>query len=78
MFYTILIVAAIIVAIAWIAYGIWKFKIYREEKSQPKLRSERLVQSRKSFEEYMEKMKEFEEKRAERRKGQKNMNTKGE
>ena len=68
MFYTILIVTAIIVAIAWVIYGIWRFKIYREEENQPKPRSERLVQSRKSFEEYMLKMKEFEEKRAEERK----------
>lgn len=76
--YKLIIIGAIIVAIGWIAYGIWRFKIYREEKNQPKPRSERLVQSRKSFEEYMERMKEFEEKRAEKRERQKNMNTKGE
>lgn len=78
MFYTILIVAAIIMVIAWMAYGIWWYRNYRIEKNQPKPRSERLVQSRKSFEEYMLKMKEFEEKRAEEREHQKNMNTKGE
>jgi len=76
--YKLIIIGAIIVAIGWIAYGIWRFKIYREEKNQPKPKSERLVQSRKSFEEYMLKMKEFEEKKAEERESQKNMNTKGE
>jgi len=78
MFYTILIVAAIILAIGWIAYGIWWYRNCRIEKNQPKPRSERLVQSRKSFEEYMLKMKEFEEKKTEERERQKNMNTKGE
>lgn len=76
--YKLIIIGAIIVAIGWIAYGIWRFKIYREEKNQPKPKSERLVQSRKSFEDYMLKMKEFEEKKAEERERQKNVNMKGE
>ncbi|UCF00235.1 MAG: hypothetical protein JSV82_03960 [Planctomycetota bacterium] len=78
MFYMILIVIAIIVAIGWIAYGIWSYRVYREEKNKPRPKSERLVQSRKSFEEYMERMKEFEEKRALERKGKENKNVKGE
>jgi len=76
--YKLIIIGAIIVAIGWIAYGIWWYRNYHIERNQPKPRSERLVQSRKSFEEYMLKMKEFEEKKAEERERQKNMNTKGE
>ncbi|MEE9370013.1 MAG: hypothetical protein V3W45_00960 [Sedimentisphaerales bacterium] len=76
--YKLIIIGAIIVAIGWIAYGIWRFKIYREEKNQPKPRSERLVQSRKSFEDYMLKMKEFEKKKPYERKENENTNTKGE
>lgn len=71
--YKVLIVAAIIVAMGWIAYGVWRIKIYYKEKNQPKPRSERLEKSRKSFEEYMEKMKEFEKKRPYERKSQNSM-----
>lgn len=71
--YKLIIIGAIIVAIGWIAYGIWWFKIYREEKNQPTPRSERLEKARKSFQEYVEKMKEFEKKRPYERKNQNSM-----
>ncbi len=71
--YKLIIIGALIVAIGWIAYGIWWYKVSREEKSQPKPRSEQLQKARKSFQEYVEKMKEFEKKKPYERKGQDNM-----
>jgi len=71
--YKLIIIGAIIVAIGWIAYGIWWFKAYREEKNQPKPRSEQLLKARKSFQDYAEKMKEFEKKKPYERKGQNSM-----
>jgi hypothetical protein len=71
--YKLIIIGAVIVAIGWIAYGIWWFKTSREEKNQPTPRSERLLKARQSFQEYAEKMKEFGEKKPYERKGQNNM-----
>jgi hypothetical protein len=42
MFWPVMIVATVLVAVGWIAYGIYDYKMRQEEKKQPKPRSERL------------------------------------
>ena len=57
--YKILIPVAIIVAIGWIAFGIWKIKIYLEEKDKPKRTTKHLQKVKDSFEDYTKKMGEY-------------------
>jgi uncharacterized protein YxeA len=57
--YKILIAGAIIVALGWIGYGIWWYKIQQEEKKQPNKKTEHLEKVKKSFEEYTKKMAEY-------------------
>ena len=66
--YTMVIVGAIIVAGGWIAYGIWRYKTYQEEKNEPERKTEHLDKVRKSFEEYTKKMGEYKLKPYERKK----------
>ena len=66
--YKILIFAAIIVAGGWIAYGIWRYKIYLEEKREPERKTEHLEKVKRSFEEYTKKMEEYKLKPYERKK----------
>jgi uncharacterized membrane-anchored protein YhcB (DUF1043 family) len=65
--YKILIGAAIIVVIGWIAYGIWWYRVLQEEKKQPNKKTEHLEKVKKSFEEYTKKMAEFKLKPHERK-----------
>ena len=64
--FKILIPAAIIVAIGWIAYGIWRIKIYLDEKNKPKGKTEHLQKVEKSFDDYAKKMREYKRKPYER------------
>lgn len=64
--YKVLIFAAIIVAGGWIAYGIWRYKIYLEEKREPERKTEHLEKVKKSFEEYTKKMEQYKRKPYER------------
>ena len=62
------IAGAIIVAGGWIAYGIWRYKTYQEEKKEPGRKTEHLEKVKKSFEEYTKKMEEYKLKPYERKK----------
>ena len=59
MFKTIMIIAATIVALGWIAYGIWALKIRADEKNKPRKPSERLQDARRDVADYARKVKEF-------------------
>jgi hypothetical protein len=66
--YKILIAGAIIVALGWIGYGIWWYRIQQEEKKEPGKKTEHLEKVKKSFEEYTKKMAEYKLKPYERKK----------
>jgi uncharacterized protein YoxC len=65
--YIILTIAAVIVALGWIAYGIWWYKVLQEEKKQPNKKTEHLEKVKKSFEEYTKKMADYKLKPYERK-----------
>jgi len=60
MFKTVIIIAAAITAIGWIAYGVWDFIERRKEKSGPKPTPEHLKKVKSSFDDYIKKMEKFE------------------
>lgn len=66
--YIILIAGAILVALGWVAYGIWQYKIYQEEKKEPNKKTEHLEKVKKSFEDYTKKIAEYKLKPYERKK----------
>jgi uncharacterized membrane-anchored protein YhcB (DUF1043 family) len=59
MFRTIWIIAAVILAVAWIIYGLWKIIDHFREKKRPKPTTKHLQQVKKSFEEYAKKMESY-------------------
>jgi len=59
MFTIVMISAVVILAIAWIAYGIYEMKMRAEEKKQPKQVSERLQQARNETADWARKMANF-------------------
>jgi predicted negative regulator of RcsB-dependent stress response len=59
LFWTLLISAAAVVAIGWIAYGIWEWWERKLEKEQPKQRSEKYQQATDSVSDYAKKLAEF-------------------
>ncbi|MHC4617746.1 MAG: hypothetical protein ACYTEQ_08330 [Planctomycetota bacterium] len=59
MFKIIWLTAAAIVAVGWIAYGIWRLKEYFEEKKRPKPKTKHLQEVKKSFDDYVKKMENF-------------------
>ena len=65
--YKILIAGAIIIALGWIAYGIWWYRIQQEEKKEPGKKTEHLEKVKKSFEDYTKKMAEYKLKPYERK-----------
>ncbi|MHC4069249.1 MAG: hypothetical protein ACYS18_03525 [Planctomycetota bacterium] len=70
--YIFLIVGFAIVALGWMVYGIWRLKEHIEEKKNPELKEEKettehLKKVKSGFEDYMEKMKEFEKKTYDRK-----------
>jgi hypothetical protein len=58
-FWKIMIAGAALVAIGWIAYGIWEWRERKLEKEQPKVRSERFQQASSSVSDYAKKLAEF-------------------
>ena len=66
MFKIVIIVAIVILAMGWIAYGIWRFRTHLSEKDKPRPTTERLQEARKSFEEYTKKMANYKRKPYER------------
>ena len=59
MFKIVMIIAVVILAAGWIAYGIWIHKVREEEKKQPREASKRLQQTRSEVADYAQKLKEF-------------------
>ena len=59
LFWILLISAAAVVAVGWIGYGIWEWRMRRLEKEQPKERSERYEQAQDSVSDYAKKLAEF-------------------
>ena len=59
MFKIVMISAMVILALAWIAYGIWRIRERIEEKKQPKPTTKHLDQVKKSFDEYTKKLEDF-------------------
>ena len=59
MFTIVMIIAVVILAVAWIAYGIYEMKMRAEEKKQPKQVSERLQQARSGVADWARKMASF-------------------
>jgi len=59
MFKIVMISAVVILALGWIAYGIYEMKMRAEEKKQPKQVSERLQQARSETADWAQKMANF-------------------
>ena len=59
LFWKIIIAAAVVCAIGWIAYGIWEWRERKREKEEPKVRSERFQQASSSVADYAKKLAEF-------------------
>jgi hypothetical protein len=59
MFKIIMISAVVILAVGWIAYGIYEMKMRAEEKKHPKQVSERLQQARSGVTDWARKMASF-------------------
>jgi predicted negative regulator of RcsB-dependent stress response len=59
LFWKIIIAGTVLVAIGWIAYGIWEWRERKLEKEQPKVRSERYQQASSSVADYAKKLAEF-------------------
>jgi uncharacterized membrane protein YebE (DUF533 family) len=59
LFWTLIITAAILVGLGWIAYGIYDYRESKLEKQRPKERSERYTQATDSVSDYAKKLAEF-------------------
>lgn len=64
--WTIFLIGFGLIALGWIAYGLWEYKLRREEKQIPpdqkggtRVKSEKLREAEKTFEDYVKKMAEF-------------------
>ncbi len=62
MFKIVIITAIVILAMAWIAYGIWRYRENLREKRGEKPTTEHLDGVKKSFEEYAKKLKDYKRK----------------
>ncbi len=60
MFKTVMIIAAVALAIGWAIYGIYEHKMRQEEKKHPRQPSERLRKTRSEIADWAKKMAEFE------------------
>lgn len=59
MFWKLIILAVVILAFCWVAYGIWAYRERKLEKQRPKVRSQRYVQAKNSMSDYAKKLAEF-------------------
>jgi len=59
MFWTVMIIATVLVAGGWIAYAIYDYKMRQEEKKRPKVRSERLQKTQGEISDWAKKMAAF-------------------
>ena len=62
MFKIFMIIAIMILAIGWSAYGVWRAVIHFTEKNKPKPTTEHLQKVRKSFDEYAKKLESYKRK----------------
>jgi hypothetical protein len=67
MFKIVMTTAVIILAIGWIAYGIWEYMERQKEKNEPKRSTEHLENVKKSFQEYAKKIEDYKLKPYERK-----------
>jgi len=59
MFKIVMIIAVVVLAVAWTIYGIYDYKMRQEEKKQPKQISERLQKTRSEVADYAKKLAEY-------------------
>jgi hypothetical protein len=59
LYWTVVIVGGTVVALGWIAYAIWDYKMRWEEKKQPPKRSERLEKTHREVSDWAKKMATF-------------------
>lgn len=59
MFKIVILIAVIVLAIGWIVYGVFEYKLRQEEKKHPRKPSERLQKTRSEVVEWAKKMSEF-------------------
>jgi len=59
MFKIVMIIAVVVLALGWIAYGIWSYRERIEEKKRPKPTTEHLEKVKDSFDEYAKKMENY-------------------
>ena len=59
MFKILMIIAVVVLALGWIAYGIWSYRERIKEKNEPEATTEHLEKVKDSFAEYTEKMKHY-------------------
>ncbi|MFH1369815.1 MAG: hypothetical protein ABII09_00785 [Planctomycetota bacterium] len=59
LFWTLIIVSAVVVGLGWIAYLVWDWRQNKLEKQMPKQRSERYKQATSSVADYAKKLAEF-------------------
>jgi hypothetical protein len=59
LFWKLIIAAAVLVGLSWIAYAIYEFRERKLEKQRPKERSERYQQATSSVADYAKKLAEF-------------------
>jgi heme/copper-type cytochrome/quinol oxidase subunit 2 len=62
MFKIVMIIALAILAMAWVAYGVWRYRENLREKRGEKPTTEHLEKIKNSFEEYAKKLKNYERK----------------
>jgi len=59
MFWKLIILAVVILALCWVAYGIWAYRERKLEKQRPKVRSKQYLQTKNSMADYAKKLAEF-------------------
>ena len=59
LFWILIIVGAAVVGLGWIGYGIWVWRERKLEKTMPKERSERFVQTQSAVTDYAKKLAEY-------------------
>lgn len=59
LFWWLMIAGAAAVALGWIGYGIWEWRMRKLEREQPPVRSERYEQATDSVSDYAKKLAEF-------------------
>ncbi len=61
-----MIVGLVVVAVGWIAYALWDYKLRQEEKKEPPKRSKRYRKSQSEVSDWAKQMAQFEKPKAKR------------